>query len=156
MLLCINTGKLRTDANRMRDGSDQFYVRPPEEMYALFPGHEEAVAAQPGDRRQRRHRARLQEAALPRLHAAGQENAGRLPARAVRGGPEGALRRRPRRAARRRRERLEHELGIICRMGFASYFLIVWDFVRFALEQGHPGQGPRLGVRGARQLRPAS
>src|SRR5205807_3334279 len=36
------------------------------------------------------------------------------------------------------RERLEHELGIICRMGFASYFLIVWDFVRYAAEKGIP------------------
>ena len=35
-------------------------------------------------------------------------------------------------------ERLEHELGIVCRMGFASYFLIVWDFVRFAREAGIP------------------
>ena len=36
------------------------------------------------------------------------------------------------------RDRLEHELGIICRMGFASYFLIVWDFVHFAVENGIP------------------
>jgi DNA polymerase-3 subunit alpha len=35
-------------------------------------------------------------------------------------------------------DRLELELGVICRMGFASYFLIVWDFVRFATEQGIP------------------
>src|SRR5439155_1329582 len=35
-------------------------------------------------------------------------------------------------------ERLEHELGVINRMGFASYFLIVWDFVRFAREAGIP------------------
>ena len=35
-------------------------------------------------------------------------------------------------------DRLEHELGIICRMGFASYFLIVCDFVRFAVENGIP------------------
>ena len=34
--------------------------------------------------------------------------------------------------------RLEHELNIICRMGFAGYFLIVWDFVRYALEKGIP------------------
>ena len=33
---------------------------------------------------------------------------------------------------------MEHELGIVCRMGFASYFLIVWDFVRFARENGIP------------------
>ncbi len=43
VLLCINTGKLRSDENRMRYGSDQFYVRPPEEMYKLFPDHEDAV-----------------------------------------------------------------------------------------------------------------
>ena len=34
--------------------------------------------------------------------------------------------------------RLDHELGVICRMGFASYFLVVWDFVRFARENGIP------------------
>ena len=39
-----------------------------------------------------------------------------------------------------RAQRLEHELGIINRMGFASYFLIVWDFVRFAREQGIPAR----------------
>src|SRR5438270_552272 len=36
------------------------------------------------------------------------------------------------------RDRLEHELAIIDKLGFASYFLIVWDFVRFAIEQGIP------------------
>src|SRR5438445_1925244 len=41
-------------------------------------------------------------------------------------------------------ERLQHELGIICRMGFASYFLIVADFVRFAAENGIPA-----GARGS-------
>src|SRR5207245_10124373 len=35
-------------------------------------------------------------------------------------------------------ERLSHELDVICRMGFARYFLIVWDFVRFAHENGIP------------------
>src|SRR6266849_600131 len=37
VLLCINTGRTRNDENRLRYGSDQFYVRAPEEMYALFP-----------------------------------------------------------------------------------------------------------------------
>ena len=53
-------------------------------------------------------------------------------------GPARALRRRTRREAAR--DRLEHELGIICRMGFACYFLIVWDFVRFARENGIPAR----------------
>jgi len=42
------------------------------------------------------------------------------------------------------RERLEHELGIICKMGFAGYFLIVWDFVRFAIGKKIPA-----GARGS-------
>ena len=44
VLLCINTGKFRTDTNRMRMEGDQFYLRSPEEMYASFPGLEDAVA----------------------------------------------------------------------------------------------------------------
>jgi len=43
VLLCINTGKTRNDENRLRYGSDQFYVRAAEEMYRLFPEHEDAV-----------------------------------------------------------------------------------------------------------------
>ena len=44
VLLCINTGKFRTDTNRMRMEGDQFFLRSPEEMYAAFPGFEDAVA----------------------------------------------------------------------------------------------------------------
>ncbi len=43
VLLCINTGKFRTDTNRMRMEGDQFYLRSPQEMYAAFPGLEDAV-----------------------------------------------------------------------------------------------------------------
>src|SRR6266516_784719 len=44
VLLCINTGKFRTDTNRMRMENDSFYLRAPEEMYAAFVGLEDAVA----------------------------------------------------------------------------------------------------------------
>jgi DNA polymerase-3 subunit alpha len=43
VLLCINTGKFRTDTNRLRMEGDQFYLRAPQEMYDAFPGLEEAV-----------------------------------------------------------------------------------------------------------------
>src|SRR3954452_4278585 len=43
VLLCINTGKFRTDTNRMRMENDSFYLRSPEEMYAHFPGLDDAV-----------------------------------------------------------------------------------------------------------------
>ncbi len=44
VLLCINTGKFRTDVQRMKMEGDQFFLRSPEEMYACFPGLESAVA----------------------------------------------------------------------------------------------------------------
>lgn len=135
VLLCINTGKIRADENRMRYGSDQFYVRPPQEMYQLFPDHAEAVQ-------------RSQEIAdccdiqldfktrhFPVFTPPGQKK----PEVYLRELCETGLRDRygdP--APQAARDRLEHELGIICRMGFASYFLIVWDFVRFAREKGIP------------------
>jgi DNA polymerase-3 subunit alpha len=135
VLLCINTGKTRGDENRMRYGSDQFYIRPPEEMYRLFPEHAGAVR-------------RSQEIA-DKVHIDLDFKKRHFPAFAPPGGmsPERYLRELCEEGLRDRygagppqavRDRLEHELGIICRMGFASYFLIVSDFVRFAVEHGIP------------------
>ena len=64
-----------------------------------------------------------------------EQEAGRLSARIVREGLRERYGDPPSQAVK---DRLEHELGIICRMGFASYFLIVGDFVRFAVENGIP------------------
>jgi DNA polymerase-3 subunit alpha len=135
VLLCINTGRTFTDENRLRYGSDQFYVRPPEEMYRLFPEHHEAVKrsqeiADGCDIRldfKKRHfpvftppQGKTPESYLRELCLEGMKDRyGDSPPEAV-------------------KARLEHELGIICRMGFASYFLIVHDFVRFAVENGIP------------------
>jgi DNA polymerase-3 subunit alpha len=135
VLLCIHTGKTRGDENRLRYGSDQFYVRPPEEMYRLFPEHAAAVQ-------------RSQEIAdgvhldldfKKRHFPVFVPPAGKTPEQYLRELCEEGLRFRygdsPSEVVR---ARMEHELGVICRMGFASYFLIVSDFVRFAVEHGIP------------------
>lgn len=135
VLLCINTGRTLKDESRLRYGSDQFYIRSPEEMYSLFPGQEEAVArsqeiADSVDIEldfKKRHfpvfvppAGKKPEAFLRELcHEGMRSRYGENPSQAV-------------------IERLEHELGIITRMGFASYFLVVWEFVRFATERGIP------------------
>lgn len=135
VLLCINTGKTRGDANRLRYGSDQFYVRAPEEMYRLFPDQEEAVK-------------RSQEIA-DGVHIDLDFKARHFPVFTPPEGktPEQYLRERCHEGlcyrygdhpSQQVLDRLEHELGIICRMGFASYFLIVSDFVRFAVENNIP------------------
>ena len=70
VLLCVNTGKFRTDTNRMRMESNEFYLRSPEDMYAALPGQEESAQAFSGDCRQCRHRTRARPTSLPDLHAA--------------------------------------------------------------------------------------
>ncbi|TMQ35619.1 MAG: DNA polymerase III subunit alpha, partial [Planctomycetota bacterium] len=135
VLLCINTGKTRNDQNRMRYGSDQFYVRGPDEMYAQFPGHAEAVK-------------RSQEIAdgcsieldlKARHFPVFTPPAQKTPETYLRELCEQGLRERyGAQPSAEAVERLSHELDVICRMGFASYFLIVWDFVRFAHENGIP------------------
>lgn len=135
VLLCINTGRTRDDANRMRYEGDQFYVRPPEEMYRLFPEHADAVA-------------RSQEIA-DACHIELDFKSRHFPAYEPPAGqtPEAHLRELCAEGVRLRYgaastpavvDRLAHELDVICRMGFASYFLIVNDFVRFAAENGIP------------------
>ncbi|HXG08874.1 MAG TPA: DNA polymerase III subunit alpha [Gemmataceae bacterium] len=135
VLLCINTGKTRSNPNRFKFAGDQFHVRPPEDMYRLFPDHADAVR-------------RSQEIA-DSVHIELDFKQRHFPVFTPpdRKKPEEYLRELCEQGARDRYgdplppevvQRLEHELSIICRMGFASYFLIVWDFVRFARERGIP------------------
>jgi DNA polymerase-3 subunit alpha len=141
VLLCINTGKVLKDENRLRYGSDQFYVRSPEEMYALFPGREDAV----------RRTQEIADSIDIELDFAARHFPVFTPPESK--SPESYLRELCEQGLRERygdpppsaaAERLHHELDIICGMGFASYFLIVWDFVRFARERGIPA-----GARGS-------
>ena len=119
-----------------------------------MPGHEEALATSVriAERVERTTRASTSaSASSPRSSRPDEKTPEEYLRELCEAGPARALRRRP--ARPRPRERLEHELGIISRMGFASYFLIVWDFVRFAREQGIPSsaRGSACGALG--QLR---
>ena len=93
ILLCINTGKFRTDTNRMRMETNQFFLRSPEEMYAAFPGYRRRAQAKPGDRRQRRHRTGAGQAAFPDFQPPENRTPDRLSARVVPAGLERAIRR---------------------------------------------------------------
>ncbi len=135
VLLCINTGRLRSNPKRFRFEGNQFHIRGPEEMYALFPAHPDAVKRS----QEIANRVAIEIDFKKRHFPVFTPPAGRKPEDYLRELAEQGLRERyrgnPPPAAR---ARFEHELGIITRMGFASYFLIVWDFVRFALENGIP------------------
>jgi DNA polymerase-3 subunit alpha len=136
ILLCINTGKTIDDPKRMKFDTDQFHVRTPAEMYEAMPEHAEALA-------QSAAIAALVEPYYPSLELGKRQfpsfapPQGKTPEAFLRELCEtGLVERYGASPPETARDRLEHELGIINRMGFASYFLIVWDFVRYAREQG--------------------
>jgi DNA polymerase-3 subunit alpha len=138
VLLCINTGKTRAEENRLRYGSNEFFVCAPEVMYERFPGQAEAV-----QRSQEIADGVAIELDLKTRHfPVFVPPARKKPEEYLRELCEEGLKERyghkDAKTQAAARSRLEHELGIICRMGFASYFLIVWDFVRFAREHGIP------------------
>ena len=138
ILLCINTGKTVDDPNRMKFENNQFHVRSPEEMYAAMPGHEEALATslRIADLVEENYKSlNLGKRQFPSFQPPGQKTPEEYLQELCAQGMRDRFGENPPQAAV---DRLEHELGIINRMGFASYFLIVWDFVRFAREAGIP------------------
>lgn len=138
VLFCINTRR-QHDPRRRQYPEGRFpspyYVRSPEEMYRLFPGLEDAVARSQSIADQVDIQLDFGKRHFPVFTPPEQKT----PEQYLRELCQAGLRQRygdpPPPAAQ---QRLEHELNIICRMGFAGYFLIVWDFVRYAREQGIP------------------
>ncbi|HUP20660.1 MAG TPA: DNA polymerase III subunit alpha [Gemmatimonadota bacterium] len=145
VLLCIQTGKLVDQEDRMRFHSDEFYFKTPEEMAATFPGHEEALKntgwiAERCEVELDFDTPHLPAYPLPPEHATLEDL---LEAQAR----EGLARRYPE-MDDRVRERFEYELDVIRRTGYAGYFLIVADFIRYARESGiavGPGRGSAAG-----------
>lgn len=144
ILLCIQTGKKVSDENRMRYEGGQYYLKSPEEIAALFPYVPEAL--------ENTHRI------ASRCHVEIEFGNYKLPHFDVPEGytsesylrelcEKGFLERYGDRAEDFR-ERLNYELDIISSMGFVDYFLIVWDFIKYAKDHGipvGPGRGSGAG-----------
>ena len=165
ILLCVNTGRFRNDATRMRMDSSEFYLKSPTEMHAAFAGHDRGLVADAVTRSQtiadsvgldldlgKRHfpgfdvpGGRTASAELRRLCLEGLRERYATIAKRWAGGTVPAD---PATAELHPQvlERLDRELAVIDTLGFASYFLIVWDFVRHAREQGIPAAARGSGV----------
>ena len=134
MLLCVGTGNNLDTPNRMQLRDDRTSTsRRAAEMAALFPDQREAIAQHAPDRRDGRPAAAAGRAADPALPGARRRDGRDVAAQGVRGGPASGATARSRPTLQKR---LDYELGVIISMGYAGYFLIVADFVRFAREQG--------------------
>lgn len=144
ILLCIQTGKKLADEDRMRYEGGQYYIKSEEEMRKLFPYAQEAI-----DNTQKiADRCNVEivfgEKKLPKYDVpdgfTSWEYLNKLCY-------EGLERRYPGDDPTIR-ERLEYELSVIKRMGYVDYFLIVWDFIKYARDHGisvGPGRGSAAG-----------
>ncbi len=144
MLLCIQTGKKLSDENRMRYEGGQYFIKSEDEMRKLFPYALEALE-------------NTQKIA-DRCNVEIEFGVTKLPKYDV---PEGytsweylnhlcyeGLKMRYPKADETLTQRLEYELSVIKSMGYVDYFLIVWDFIRYAKDHGimvGPGRGSAAG-----------
>jgi DNA polymerase III subunit alpha len=151
VLLCINTGRFRTDTTRLRMEGNEFFLRSPEEMYAAFPNLAEAVATSQRIADSVDIELELGKRHFPTFDVPD----GRTPADYLRELCVAGLRERYAGQDEMVRDgvlsetvlrRLDRELGVINTLGFANYFLIVWDFVRFARERKIPATARGSGV----------
>ena len=140
VLLCIQTGKTVDDTNRMKFQTEEFYLKSEEELRSLFPNCDEAFenTARIADRCNLEFV--FNEYHLPSFPVPeGYTNEGYFRKLCM----DGFVERYPEKPAKYL-ERLEYEIGVISRMGYVNYYLIVWDFIRYAKENEIP-VGPGRG-----------
>ena len=149
--VCIQEGALLADPSRARHYTAQQYLRTPQEMQALFADVPEALANSVEIARRCTLHLRLGEMRLPEYPVPdGRSAVDYLRSQAAAGLTERLSARRagPPADASPYRERLASELEVLCQRGFAGYFLIVADFIRWARENGvpvGPGRGSGAG-----------
>ena len=140
VLLCIQTGKTVDEPNRMKFETQEFYLKSEEELRQLFPNCDEAFEntvkiAQRCNLEFTFHEYHLPSFPVPE----GYTNEEYFRELCYNG-----FRERYADPPREYADRLEYEIGVISRMGYVNYYLIVWDFIRYAKEQGIP-VGPGRG-----------
>jgi DNA polymerase-3 subunit alpha len=161
ILLCIGTGKTIDDPDRLRFQSSQLYLKSAEEMGKLFPHVPQAIANTVIIAERCQLEIEFGRSILPRYEPIpGNSTAGEYLAELCEVGLvmryEHSESWKDPTYRKQVEERLVYELSVIDRMGFSDYFLIVWDFIRFAHEQGiavGPGRGSSAGSLVAYVLR---
>jgi DNA polymerase-3 subunit alpha len=134
ILLCIQTGSVRTDPKRMRMTDQSYYLRSPQEMAELFGEIPGALENTLWIAKRCEVDLDFKGYHLPEFQVPGGQEASEF----LRSLCEEGLQKRydTRAALPEVQSRLSYELDVITQMGFATYFLIVWDLCRFARDQG--------------------
>lgn len=146
ILLCIQTAKKITDEDRMRFGTDEFYIKSPEEMADYFSAVPEAIenTVRIADKCNFDFEfgvTKLPNYDVPKEFKTHEEYFRKLTW-------EGIEKRYGKDYTNEVKERTEYELNIISKMGYVDYYLIVWDYINYAKSVGipvGPGRGSGAG-----------
>ena len=145
ILLCIQTGKKVSDTDRMRYEGGQYYLKSAGEMEALFPYAKEALENTHKIAERCHVEIEFGDYKLPHFDVPEGETSESYLRKLCK---EGLYKRYPKEQAEQLEERLNYELDTISTMGFVDYFLIVWDFIKYAKDHGipvGPGRGSAAG-----------
>ena len=164
VLLCIQTGKTVQDENRMRMDTDELYVKSAEEMEMYFKDYPNALSNTLAIAERCNLEIAIGETHLPRFPIPEGMTEGSFLYSKVRAGfdkrmeliLDGTPEDQREEVLEKYQARLGTELEVITNMGFPGYFLIVWDFIQYAREQGipvGPGRGSAAGSLVAYSLR---
>jgi len=144
ILLCIQTQKKVTDENRMKYEGGQYYLKSPEEMYQIFPYAKEALENTYEIAKRCNVTITFGEYKLPVYPVPAPYTSFEYLKQLCTEG----LKERYKEVTKELWNRLEYELETINNMGFVDYFLIVWDFIKYAKDNGimvGPGRGSAAG-----------
>ncbi len=155
-LLCIQTGKLVDDADRMRFSTNEFYFKSREEIEkTLGEGYTDALDNTLAVAERCTYQMKFGEYKYPVYHIDGDKSLDDLLKEEARKGLEKRLNQREKEDGplseelkKEYQDRLEYELSVITKMGFSGYFLIVGDFIEYARKSGipvGPGRGSAAG-----------
>ncbi|HBN12447.1 MAG TPA: DNA polymerase III subunit alpha, partial [Clostridiales bacterium] len=152
VLMCIQMKKQLDDPKRMKFSTNEFYFKTGDEMAALFPNHPQAISntrviadkvTEPAFNLNAKGYPIKDNSLIPTYTPPDGSTAEQYLRRLTAEG----LKRRYGTPTQRELDRAEYELGIICGMGYADYYLVVWDFINWSKENGIPvGPGRGSGV----------
>lgn len=144
VLLCIQTAKTMDDEDRMRFQTEEFYLKSPAEMAVLFKDVPEAVQNTLKVAEKCNLVLEFNKTHLPKYDVPQGEKSSEYLRKLCYEG----LYKKYEIVSEELKDRLEYELGVIEQMGYVDYFLIVWDFIKFARDRSimvGPGRGSAAG-----------
>ncbi|MDI6892082.1 MAG: DNA polymerase III subunit alpha [Actinomycetota bacterium] len=143
-LLCIQTGSTVEEEDRLRFKSDEFFLKSPQEMEEVFPDCPEVLENTLRIAERCNVSLDFEQILLPNYEVPADYDLDSYLEKLC----EEGVKKRYKEVTPAIREQLKHELDVIKKTGFSGYFLVVWDFVKFAKENGirvGPGRGSAAG-----------